>query len=180
MPMICMVGPNAIGKTTAVERWSKRYGDKLTAISCDNQRVIVGESVTKELGWSGTAAEKQALVNKYRDLPQVTLIESARTDIVRFLHGQGNLLVVTCEPAEHRRHLQARCARSNKLFREDYWTFEKCRYESTRRYVNSANTNFHPRQVKIIELKTYDDWSIVDTYFYSLFRSLYNSTLKAK
>jgi hypothetical protein len=173
MTVICMVGPNAIGKTTAVERWSRRYGDRLTLISCDNQRVIIGNRVEKEVGWSGTAHQKQELCDKYLKAPGVTLIESARTDIVRFMRRQGHLFVVVCCGASHGEHMRARCAlKKKKEYRVDYWTPEKLSYESKRRYVNSARANFHPAQTSIIEVDRYEQWKRVDKQLDELLQTL--------
>ncbi len=48
MPIISMVGCNAIGKTTAAYRYAKKYGKRLTVCIADNQRVVVEDKVERE------------------------------------------------------------------------------------------------------------------------------------
>jgi hypothetical protein len=38
-------------------------------------------------------------------------------------------------------HMVARCAKRNKTFRAEYWTFSKLEYEGMKRYVNNLRKN---------------------------------------
>jgi hypothetical protein len=78
MPIIHLIGPNAIGKTTAVRRWAARYGHLLATVSLD---------LLRKPGYD-TAEEKSARCAEWRDAPIVTVVESARTT---------QLMVVSCD-----------------------------------------------------------------------------------
>jgi len=183
MPLIVMVGPNAIGKTTAAARWYESY-PSLVSVSCDNGLVRANGLSNviprdREKGWSGSVEEKTALVRKYRDLERVVLIESARTDIVRFAEGEGWLLVVTCNGPTHKRHLQARCEAKRKRFREDYWTDQKLTYESFGRYNNAANRYWDCAKTERFVVEDQEtDWARIDDWFGTLFRKLHNGLIR--
>lgn len=68
MAIIHLVGPNAVGKTTAVVRWRKRYS-KLSIVSLD---------LLRKVGYD-TKAEKQERCKEWKELDQVVVVESART-----------------------------------------------------------------------------------------------------
>jgi hypothetical protein len=85
MPIISMVGCNAIGKTTAAFRYAAKYKDKLTVCIADNQWVLIDGEKIKERGWKGTSEEKQELVEKYASQGGITLVESARTTHLEFV-----------------------------------------------------------------------------------------------
>lgn len=177
---ITLVGPNAIGKTTAVRRWVARYS-KLVAISADLQLVFRDGEETRQKGWSGTAEQKQQLVDEYQSLQRVVVVESARTDILRFSRNNGFLLLVTCSAESHRQHLIQRCTAKEKKFRDDYWTLGKCAYESQRRYVNSAKENFDSNRTHMFTVNDQErDWPVVDEYFGQLFRRLHNQIVRSK
>ncbi len=67
MAVIGMVGMHALGKSTALLRWKKRYGDRLKAYSLDDMRKTYN-----------TNEEKIALVEKCRMDSCVCVIKSAR------------------------------------------------------------------------------------------------------
>ncbi len=176
MALISLVGPHAIGKTTAIQRWAKRY-HKLTAISCDLGLVYNFHNKQKEKGWQGSAEEKRALVQKWQKWNGVVVIESARTDIIRFMEGEGHLILVTCNWELHEMNMRERCAAKNKKFREDYWTEGKLVYESCGRYLNSAEKNMpHHDLFPIWNKQT--DWQSVDARFGELFRRYHNKSAR--
>lgn len=78
MTIIHLVGPNAIGKTTAVRRWAARY----------NTMVPVSLDLLRKEGYD-TAAEKSARCQEWREGKQVVVVESARTTQL--------LTVVSCD-----------------------------------------------------------------------------------
>lgn len=65
MPVIGLAGPNAIGKTTAVSRWLRRYPDLWAALA-DDQRETGGDTWEAVLAgppnvreWKGSTDDKQ-------------------------------------------------------------------------------------------------------------------------
>lgn len=178
--IIHLVGPNAIGKTTAVQRWSKRYGERLTTISCDNNKVTCGSEEFREKGWQGTAAEKDALVKKYQALDKIIVMESARTTTLCSAIPQEPVILVTCAWQLHKANMMARCAAKNKRFRAEYWTDWKLNYECTARYVNFAKKRLPGSRVEHFHLTNYAEWDAVDAYFGALFRQLYNKLVRSR
>lgn len=77
MPIIHLVGPNAIGKTTAVVRWGQKYGG-LKVVSLD---------LLRKPGYD-TKEEKAARCQEWKESDQVVVVESART---------SQLTIVSCD-----------------------------------------------------------------------------------
>jgi len=180
MPIIHMMGPNAIGKTTAATRWSEKYGSRIAVVLADIQMEVVGDVKTKVRGWKGEQSEKKALVEAIRTQYPVVLCESARTTTTTtYALPEEPVIILTCSPEAMDRNMKARCDRKGKTFREDYWKLDKLAYESSRRYLTFAKKNLDPRQIKHFVIEDYaTDWAAVDEYFFSLFRRLWNARNK--
>lgn len=179
MPLISVFGPNAIGKTTAVKRWRKRYKSMCTFIDADLNLVMEGEAEWREKGWSGTIEEKRALVTKYRALPKVTVVVTART--ATWIQPGDYVLILSCDWKTHEKHIRARCDAKGKRFRDDFWTEKVLRGESSRRYINFGAKYVDEGHLvhKVIEDQA-RDWPVVDEAFYRLFRKVHNEMIRCQ
>lgn len=186
MPVIGLAGPNAIGKTTAVSRWVKRYPELWAALA-DNQRetgskdwdrVLAGPPNVRE--WKGDGGDKRNLVESHRVSTRITVIDSARTTALNyFLYGEP-VILVTCSWETMERNLKERCGRVGKKYRVDYWTKERLGYEASRRYKGFAAK--HPEMsCRVFEVNDYErDWPAVDAYFSKAYRSLHNALARGR
>lgn len=178
--MIGLVGPNAIGKTTAVKRWCLRYHGLVGALA-DDQREIDWRTAggdhrdlpVNARGWKGTVEEKAALVAAAREREEIVVVDSARTTALEALLPGEHVLMVVCEAQTLMDNLRQRAEERGKKFDEEYWSLKKCGYESMTRY-----TNFRSRCRGTIALFRVDDrerdWPVVDRYFGNLYRRLWN------
>lgn len=171
--IISVFGPNAIGKTTAARRWAAKYPGLLRCISADLCLVMENGEERREQGWNKTIEEKRALVGKYRQLSQVTIVETARTS--RWVEPEDFVVALTCPWELHQKHMMARCAAKNKKFRAEYWTQAKLDYECSRRYTNFVAQYVHPSKYKHLAIADQArDWPKVDAFIYQLFRRFHN------
>ena len=98
MPFIALVGPHAVGKTTAAKRWAARY-QQLQICHCDNQKPPeASDEIVLLEGCS-------AMANRW--LPQLNIQE---------------VIHCYCAPEMLEANMRARCASKGKKYREDYWT----------------------------------------------------------
>lgn len=175
--LVTMVGPHAIGKTTALRRWSVRYPE-LVAISADLGAVYRGgEEQHREKGWAGTIQEKEALVRDYTRRDCITLVESARTTTLHYIEPGSPVILVLCESAVLERVMRQRCAAKNKKYREEYWTQVKLSYESSRRYTNFVSAK-HLAHEEFWVNDQERDWPAVDRHFAKLYRQLHNNRVR--
>lgn len=178
MPVIGMVGPHAIGKTTAARRWAARYTKLVVAIA-DQQWEESASGKERVKAWKGTAEEKEALVADRRARPVVTLVESVWTTACRFFTPEEPIIIVTCDWRVMERVFRERVKRLGKTFKEDYWTPRKMGYESAVRYLNFAQKNWSPQQYRHFNIEDQArDWPAVDAHFGALYRRLNNQTLR--
>lgn len=177
--LVHMIGPNAIGKTTALERWGAKYSH-LNCISCDTgghgARLVDGSWIPTEGDWKGDKLGRQKLVGEVRSLPQVSVLESARTTTTTsFALATEQVIVVMTSGRLLGENLRLRCEAKSKQFKSSYWTSDKLEYEASRRYLNFARKSLRPGQYKIFNLiNRQTDWQQVDEYFGSIYRKLHN------
>lgn len=176
MAIIGLVGPHAIGKTTACYRWLQRYPGKLLAAIADNQWEASSSSEKVRVrGWKGDVEAKRKLVEYHIQRVGVTIIDSVRTTNLNYFREVDPVIIVTCDWRVMDRVLRGRCEKNNKEFNEKYWTQQKLGYESSSRYLNFAAKKLQPNQVKCFEIVDQaKDWLAVDVYFGKLFRKLHN------
>lgn len=180
MPIIHMMGPNAIGKTTAANRYAQKYGDRIAVVLADIQTVVVGQQRTRERGWKGTQEEKQALVEGVREQYPVVLCESARTTTTTYALPDEIIIILTCSPERMEENMRARCEAKGKRFRDDYWKLDKLAYESSRRYLTFAKKNLDPKQIRHFKIEDrVRDWPAVDEFFSEVFCRLWNKRSKS-
>ena len=173
MAYIGIVGPYAIGKTTAINclvDWLKIEQRKLrhavVCVNCDNNRErewFSGEledtAWKSHVRWKGTADEKsEELDYCFGDETGLWVCETNRTDHIRLTGGLmdfdgnrlhkrgrgGEFIVLTCGPDALRQFLIDRCVRANKQFRADYWDHKRLVYECHDRYINAARRYLDP------------------------------------
>lgn len=179
MAIIQLIGPNAIGKTTAARRYADRYKTQLTVMHCDNQLIVNNGVKTRDHRLKATMAEKQQALEDWRSHPGVCLFESARNDMLRLALSREPIIFVVCTAKMHERNMRARCEAKGKKYRADYWVHSRLEYECCGRYVNFAQKNLAKSQYTIFELNDQErDWPAVDEYFYTLFRKLHNVRTK--
>lgn len=136
-----VTGSNAAGKTTAVTRALEPWASdpRLVNIDADSDRL-----------YKGTPEEQREAIRVLFDRPApVVVVTGTRInkpvlDVIEE-HGQRDLtvFVVTQKPGVMRAHLQARCEKTGKAFREDYWTHRTLEYEGMRRYSNAVTEAGH-------------------------------------
>jgi hypothetical protein len=180
MAVIGLVGPHAIGKTTACYRWLTRYRGKLVCAIADNQwEARSATDRTRVRNWKGTIQEKQQLVEQCQSRQEVIVIDSVRTTNLNYFQPTDPVIIVTCSWQVMNQVLRDRCKRNNKKFNEKYWDQWKLDYESHRRYLNYAAKRLSASQWKhfVIEDQA-RDWLAVDDYFGSLFRRLHNRIVR--
>lgn len=175
MAIIGLVGPHAIGKTTAVYRWISKYSGLLGAIA-DDQWEATQEGKIRVREWKGTVEDKRKLVEKHRARNGVTVIDSVRTTNIGYFKPNEPVIIVTCSWQVMNRVLRARCERNNKKFNEKYWDERLLEYESNRRFINFAQKNLAPTQFKHFVINDQArDWPAVDEYFGRVYRQLNNA-----
>lgn len=172
MPVIGLIGPHAVGKTTAARRWAARYSG-LTACLTDIQLVLRNGVETRVRGWKGTKEEKIELTREAQSYSGVVLVESARgfSTWLSVLLPTDFVIVITCSESLGRQWLEERRG-GRKL--SEYWTATRLEYECSRHLLNSVK-RLKPDQVKHFEFTDRaKDWKEVDSYFSALYRKLNN------
>ena len=187
MPLIALIGTHAIGKTTAVRRWIERY-PKLIGIIADTQLAIRdGEEARereREREWKGTGEDKRTMIEQYRSLPRITVIDTAAARanmILPFFSIKESVICLQCSPIVMLNNLRSRCEKQRKKFNSDYWDIQRLTYEAQGRAVNYVQKNLHPSQYRIFTVNDYErDWPVVDEYFGSLYRRFNNELNRKK
>lgn len=184
MPIIALIGPNAVGKTSAVTRWCKKY-QRLVGCLCDsNQRVVAGQLEIEARSWKQNES-RAALVEHYKLLSQTAVIvaEGASGYGLRIAKElDADLwIIITCSAQASRRQLQARCQQRGKTFRADYWTDLRLSYESERRHIKYARKNLPAERFVVAAVEEQaEDWPKVDQLFGTIYRRLNNELLRRK
>lgn len=180
MPIIGMIGANAVGKTTAVRRWCQRY-TRLVGVCCDSQIQIMDGRESPSKGWQGTDAARQALIRKYQAMDRVVVLEGAAgygCRIIREAKPVHTLIIVTNEDSM-KAFLRDRCGRRGKEFRADYWTPKKLQYEGNHRCMNFARKELFHLDYTVVEINDQEkDWAEGDVVFGKLFRRYNRRSLR--
>lgn len=138
---ILLTGSNAAGKTTAVskalEPWSA--DPRVLSLRADNDSRFKGDAqdqrrVLTELWFSDTSI----LMIEGTRINTPTMDVSKINKEVR----QLTVIMVLQTPDVMKQHLIARCAKRNKVFRADYWSYWKLEYEGSKRYPNNFRKNY--------------------------------------
>lgn len=171
MSVIGMIGPHAVGKTTALARWTARYGSLgLQTFSLDAQR--------KEFPGN---EEKRALVGSHRcPAPEVVVVESARgfAGWVGYLSAGDPLIVLTCPEPVGRAWMMER--KPGKPL-SDYWTPKRLDYECNGHLLNYVRKHTGHMVVKHFVIEDRErDWPAVDEYFAKIFKALHNRGVRAR
>lgn len=180
MPVVGMIGPHAVGKTTAARRWLKRF-PLLTVAFCDDQWEETSAGRVRVREWKGTKEEKIAQALRVKaDASRVTLIESARgfSTWLSVFAPTDPVIVITCSEPLGRRWLEER--RGGRPL-GPYWTERRLEYECRGRLMNYVTKKLDPKQVRHFEFADRDaGWEEVDRYFTSLYRPLHNAIVRAR
>lgn len=180
--VICLLGPNAIGKTTAVRRWCEKYGDKLVGVLADTQISIINGEEIRDKGWqSGDVEERERLAAKYEAMNRVVVVEAAAGYGVRVSKAFKNpvCICVVCSGKASRANIESRCVAKGKEFRGDFWTADKCSYDSERRHVTHCKkSNLESVIVRVENRET--DWEKADEEFSKLFMKIHNSLRRSR
>lgn len=156
--LVCLFGPHAIGKSTALKRWKDRYS-ALRTYPIDDMR--------KE--YPDEAAKSTLARQCVEDRSAVCVIDSART----FDCGsEATILVVSCRPDVLRANMIERCEKRGKRFKEQSWSDRVLDYESLRRYSNFLDRTGY--QGTVLTINDRSDWHAADEYFYGIYRQLWN------
>ncbi len=167
MPVIGMIGPHAVGKTTALKRWAERYNGLIT-VSLDVERSAYPDNEAK-----------QALVKQCQTDNRVWVLESARgfAAWVGAFKATDPVIVLTCpEPVGRQWISDRRVAKGKPAELGPYWTERRLDYECNGHLLNYVKKKLHPDQVKhfVIEDRA-RDWPAADDYFGLLYRRLRNA-----
>lgn len=180
--IIALLGPHAIGKSTALNRWIHHFGNRgLIGVHCDNNQKVSAAGTEIERGWSGTTEQKQRLALHCALSKSIFVLEGNTARSIPWAKSVPSHIIihVTCSPERFGELMQSRCDAKGKKYRSDYWDYKKLEYESRRRLAN-AITNYHitcPVIEFFIEDQT-KDWVHVDAYFCKVFRKLYNYSMR--
>lgn len=170
--LITVMGPHAVGKTTAIKRWSARFKD-INFVHADNCIEFNSKGMRKkEKLWMGTSAEKVELAERCRDSDDIWVVEGntpRNTPWLKCVESHAVIHVYT-DPQIFKRFMQDRCAKRDKEFREDYWTDKKLEYESYNRFNNLRVKHWSGWNVDFKEFKIvdYNDWRKIDFHFIKL------------
>jgi len=179
MAVIALVGPHAIGKTTAIRRWVAKYGSlgQLVGVSADNQLVYANGQQIKEKGWKGTLADKQYAMRARRASSKTLVVESGgpyATQIIKCLHPGDHVIFVWCTRERLIQCLQERCARSGKKFNPNSKPVTDAGYECRDR-VHNALCRTNGLQIESFQIDNLvQDWETVDAYFGRIYRQIHN------
>lgn len=169
--IICLVGPYAVGKSTAARSWSKRY-PHINFVDADQSTWYKGNGHKERvIGWQGKADQKVALATICADSSEIWVIEGNSSRVSSWLK------VVPCEAIIHTycspdilyNNIKERCESNNRKFNAEYWDDRtKLAYESRGRIQN-----LHKKlaQVPLYEFEIINrstDWKIVAHKFIKL------------
>lgn len=141
MSIIALVGPHAIGKTTAANRWAARYRN-INVVHCDGK-------LPSNLGGVTILEGCSAMANRW--LPQLS-------------HRIALVVHCVCSPERLAQAMQERCTKKNKIYRDDYWTPRWLEYEASKRMDNLLAKRLPNVRCKKFEVEAHDDWRYVDEY----------------
>lgn len=149
MAVIALVGPHAVGKTTAARRWAARYSN-LKVVHCDGDKQvnIPGRVVLLE----GCSAHANQWIDK------------VAVDWV--IHAY-------CAPELLRQNMKLRCEAKGKTFRDDYWDNSKLVYESYHR-MNNLLSRLGLKHSDFLVADRQTDWRNIDLEFGTLYRTYNN------
>jgi hypothetical protein len=162
MQVIGLIGPHAVGKTTAL----RRYGDRLGVYPLDDLREQYPDN-----------AAKAALVAELREGPTVGVIESARgfSGFLSAFRPDDHVIALVCpEPVGRAWLVERRGGRPLS----GYWTERRLSYECDRHI-----RNWHDRLPSSKLFTVTDrarDWMEIDAYFAAIFRRLHNAALRRR
>lgn len=164
--IISLIGPHAIGKTTAIKRWSAMY-PWAKVVMCDQGLAFNAEGwEEKQRGWLGSSDEKVACAVRAAYDPDLWICEGNTARNMPWMKViKSQLLIhVFCSPEKFRELMRTRCEAKNKKFREDYWDDKKLEYESAGRFRNALKAG-RILASSVVEVEINDqakDWLIVD------------------
>lgn len=178
MAVIGLIGPHAVGKTTAVYRWLEQFSGKLTGVIADDQwEARSREDRTRVREWKGTKEEKATAVQRCLDSSTIYVVDSARgfSTWVDVLPPGTPLIVLTCPEPCGRKFIEARRAtkaKPNPL--SEYWTPRRLDYECNGYLLNyvKKRTDLDVKHFIIEDRER--DWPVVDAYFQKVFVRLWN------
>lgn len=182
--VIGMIGPHAVGKTTAVHRWVAKYPG-LVGVVADNQWEVTAAGRTSVRGWKGNKAEKQALCREAIARPLVSVIDSARgfSCWLSEFRLTDQVIVITSPEPDGRRFIEERRASKSSSPKPlaDFWTPKRLEYECTGHLLNYARKHLRPEQwTHFVVSDRERDWAPIDAHFGRLFRKLHNELVKER
>jgi len=175
--IIALIGPHAIGKTTAVQRWSDYY-PHIRMVACDNGRAFDGLGwEEKQPGWLRSSDEKIAAATRCAESPYTWVCEGNTARNMPWLKVVKCKVILHtfCSPEKFAQLMRARCNRNKKEYREDYWSDQILAYEASGRFKNAE------RDKKLATKNVLDfvidnqetDWEPVDEIFNQLAGTAY-------
>ena len=176
--LISVIGPHAVGKTTALKKWSNKFKD-INFVHADNCIEFNSKGMyRKEKKWMGTSQDKVELTQKCKDDSEIWVVEGntpRNTPWLKYVQSDAVIHVYT-SPDRFREFMKARCDKRGKQFREDYWTPQKLYYESYNRFNNLRLKNWEGWELDFaeFEISNYSDWRKIDFHFYKLAYRLLN------
>jgi GTPase SAR1 family protein len=183
MAVIGMIGPHAVGKTTAARRWLKRYAGKLTLAVADDQWEETSEGRIRVRDWKGAKEDKATRAQFHRQRHAVTLIESARgfSTWLNTFGPDDPVIVLTCPEPVGRAFIEdRRRANGNPKPLSDYWTTKRLDYECNGHLLGWVR-KLSLEQAHHFVIENRDrDWAQVDECFYRLFRKVYNGVVRRR
>lgn len=155
MRCVVVVGPHAVGKTTAARAWASRYPEVI-AVDCDHESVPSGVAPEVVMVLEGSAAR-------------------ANTWLPTVVRAFPDVAVISCHCSSDRMlaNMRRRCESKGRKFNEGYWTADKLRYESRDRAKNLLR-KLGVTVAGEFEINTWDDWDTVTDCFSRVYRRLHN------
>lgn len=169
--IIALVGPHAVGKSTAARAWSKRYPN-INFVDTDQSTWYKGDGHTERVvGWQLKAEQKVALATQCATSNELWVIEGNSSRVSSWLRIVPCVAIIHayCSPDLLFNNIQQRCKENGRHFNEDYWDEQKLRYESVQRI-----RNLHRKQISKIPLYEFEiinrktDWKFVTHTFIKL------------
>lgn len=154
-----MLGPHAIGKSTALKRWKNRYGALLETYSLDDMRKTYPDN-----------PQKQELIHLLNRANRVCVVESGKAFAgwMSVVPRTAHVIVPVCTADLIKQWTEERSGKPMS----DYWTRQKLEYESERRFKNFCRPYHNTMFFTVRDREK--DWERIDQYFYKIFRTLNN------
>lgn len=166
--ILALIGPHAIGKTTAIKRWSTRY-PLLKVAACDNCKAFSEGWEERQPDWGGSSDAKIAIATRLAEDTRLWICEGNTARNMPWLKVVPCVAIfhVYCAPKKFGELMKARCEKRGKEFRRDYWTDQKLWYESSQRFENAQmKGRLATKRVQSFEIKDQSrDWKYVDYAF---------------